>query len=369
MAKDNGDAFSDALIQSILNKHRAKNAQTHGGPQRRASPISGNRPYDRPAHFQHNRGNPDDVWKHDKYEGSTLAGRLQGAQELLPGNRSSGMRGFAETGKPQQQRKEPVELLGGGQTASSAGPTRNRGSGNRLFQNALGNAPARSSPPVSRRYVDDAPIELLAPEPKAASSAPAPVASASRPVTQEQSASTASFGIKGAGNPQMKVLIEGLVQGTTAVDVEFAFKQHVDIIAAALAPSTSTTSVSAELTVENREVAQQMVQKFNGIIADGNPLKVSIIEPPPMLSLKDRMKSKPGNAMDVDVASEPVDLLPAATASKMYSDEILQNDPRASIITVEARQNRQGRGNGQSPAGPGGNRGARGSLADRLAAR
>jgi hypothetical protein len=98
--------------------------------------------------------------------------------------------------------------------------------------------------------------------------------------------------------------------------IQFAFKQHVDIIAAALAPSTSTTSVSAELTVENREVAQQMVQKFNGIIADGNPLKVSIIEPPPMLSLKDRMRSKPGksgNAMDVDVAPEPVDLLPSGS--------------------------------------------------------
>lgn len=58
-----------------------------------------------------------------------------------------------------------------------------------------------------------------------------------------------------------------------------------------------------------------MVQKFNGIIADGNPLKVSIIEPPPILSLKDRMKSKPGNAMDVDVAPEQpqADLLPSGT--------------------------------------------------------
>jgi hypothetical protein len=93
--------------------------------------------------------------------------------------------------------------------------------------------------------------------------------------------------------------------------LQFAFKQHVDIIAAALAPSTSATTVSAELTVENREVAQQMVQKFNGIIADGNPLKVSIVEPPPvLLSLKDRMRSKPGNAMDVDDAPAPqADLL------------------------------------------------------------
>lgn len=239
------------------------------------------------------------------------------------------MRGFDQTGKPQQQRKEPVELLGGGQAASSAGPTRTRASGNRLFQNALGNPPARSNAPVPKRNVNDAPVELLAPEPKPVASVPPPVV-ASRPAVQEQSPSNASFGIKGAGNPQMKVLIEGLVQGTTAVDVEvclpefaantylytlqFAFKQHVDIIAAALAPSASPTSVSAELTVENREVAQQMVQKFNGIIADGNPLKVSIIEPPPMLSLKDRMKSKPGNAMDVDVSEQPqVDLLPSGT--------------------------------------------------------
>lgn len=58
-----------------------------------------------------------------------------------------------------------------------------------------------------------------------------------------------------------------------------------------------------------------MVQKFNGIIADGNPLKVSIIEPPPMLSLKDRMKSKPGIAMEVDEAPAHLqaDLLPAGT--------------------------------------------------------
>lgn len=175
------------------------------------------------------------------------------------------MRGFAETGKPQQQRKEPVELLGGGQTASSAGPTRNRGSGNRLFQNALGNAPARSSPPVSRRNVDDAPIELLAPEPKAASSAPAPVASASRPVTQEQSASTASFGIKGAGNPQMKVLIEGLVQGTTAVDVEVCFLAICTRIAlkspySSLSNNTSTSSQRRWLLPQAQQASLQSLQ-------------------------------------------------------------------------------------------------------------
>lgn len=129
------------------------------------------------------------------------------------------MRGFEETGKPQHQRKEPVELLGGGQNTSSAGPTRTRASGNRLFQNALGNAPARPSAAVPRRNVNDAPVELLASEPKPVASAPPPVV-ASRPAMQEPSASNASFGIKGAGNPQMKVLIEGLVQGTTAVDVE-----------------------------------------------------------------------------------------------------------------------------------------------------
>ena len=50
--------------------------------------------------------------------------------------------------------------------------------------------------------------------------------------------------------------------------------------------------------------------------------------------------------------------------SKMYSDEILQNDPRAAIITVEARQN-QGRGNGRNARGNGR---AGGSLASRLAA-
>jgi hypothetical protein len=33
-------------IQDILNKHRAKNAQTHGKQQGRASPAAGSRPYD-----------------------------------------------------------------------------------------------------------------------------------------------------------------------------------------------------------------------------------------------------------------------------------------------------------------------------------
>lgn len=58
-----------------------------------------------------------------------------------------------------------------------------------------------------------------------------------------------------------------------------------------------------------------MVDKFNGIIADGNPLKVWIVEPPaptPIISLKDRMRSGPGNAMDVDdgPAQSPAELLP-----------------------------------------------------------
>ena len=251
------------------------------------------------------------------------------------------MRGFTETGKQQQQqqRKGPVELLGGGQTASSAGPVRPRAGGNRLFQNAMGTAPTRPAGSVPRRNVNDAPVELLASEPKPSSAArAAPPVVASRTPVQAQAPTNASFGIKGAANPQMKVLIEGLVQGTTAVDVEvsipnftawlpvlnqyesqFAFKQHVDIIAAALAPSTSSTTVSAELTVENREVAQQMVQKFNGIIADGNPLKVSIVEPPPVLSLKDRMRSKPGNAMDVDDVPAKADLLASGPARYVFA--------------------------------------------------
>ncbi|GHJ87893.1 hypothetical protein NliqN6_4295 [Naganishia liquefaciens] len=367
MAKDTN--ATDHLIQTILNKHRAKNAQ-QGKQQGRASPAASKRPYDRPAPSgpRNNESSSDNVWKHDKYEGSRLSDRLQGGQELLPSNRSQGMRGFTETGKQQQQqqqRKGPVELLGGGQTVSSAGPVRPRAGGNRLFQNAMGTAPTRPAGSVPRRNVNDAPVELLASEPKPSSAArAAPPVVASRTPVQEQAPTNASFGIKGAANPQMKVLIEGLVQGTTAVDVEFAFKQHVDIIAAALAPSTSSTTVSAELTVENREVAQQMVQKFNGIIADGNPLKVSIVEPPPVLSLKDRMRSKPGNAMDVDDVPAKADLLASGPASKMYSDEILQSDPRASIITVEARQN-QGRGNGRNARGNGR---ARGSLASRLAA-
>lgn len=131
------------------------------------------------------------------------------------------MRGFAETGK-QQQRKGPVELLDG-QTASAAGPVRPRAGGNRLFQTAMGKAPARPAASVPRRNVNDAPIELLAPEPKpvVAARTPPPAAAAPRAVVQEQASSAnASFGIKGAANPQMKVLIEGLVQGTTAVDVE-----------------------------------------------------------------------------------------------------------------------------------------------------
>ncbi|KAJ9095827.1 hypothetical protein QFC19_007442 [Naganishia cerealis] len=221
------------------------------------------------------------------------------------------MRGFSEGGA--RQRNEPVELLGG-QDAGRTGPTRTRTNGNRLFQTAMGTAPSRSTATVPKRNVNDAPVELLASEPKPSVHAP-PAVAPPRPVAQEQPAASAAFGIKGAGNPQMKVVIEGLVQGTTAVDVEFAFKQHVNIIAAALVPSSSPSSVSAELTVENREVAQQMVEKFNGIIADGNPLKVWIVEPQapaPLMSLKDRMRSGPGNAMEVDdgPTQPPSDLLP-----------------------------------------------------------
>ena len=130
------------------------------------------------------------------------------------------MRGFAETGKQPQQRKGPVELLDG-QTASSAGPVRPRAGGNRLFQNAMGTAPARPAGSVPRRNVNDAPVELLVSEPRSAAAVrAAPPVAASRPPVQEQASLNASFGIKGAANPQMKVLIEGLVQGTTAVDVE-----------------------------------------------------------------------------------------------------------------------------------------------------
>jgi hypothetical protein len=59
---------------------------------------------------------------------------------------------------------------------------------------------------------------------------------------------------------------------------------------ATLSPSTSSHLVSVDLEVGNQQDANELINKYNGQIADGNKLSVSIVK---QQSLNDRMSSQP----------------------------------------------------------------------------
>jgi len=60
---------------------------------------------------------------------------------------------------------------------------------------------------------------------------------------------------------------------------------------ASLSPSTSSHLVSVDLEVSNQNDANELINKYNGQIADGNKLSVTIVKQ--QQSLNDRMSSQP----------------------------------------------------------------------------
>ncbi|KAK4057990.1 hypothetical protein OIO90_000729 [Microbotryomycetes sp. JL221] len=117
------------------------------------------------------------------------------------------------------------------------------------------------------------------------------------------------------------VQVEGLVQGTSADDVQTAFGAYGETSFCFVVDEHATGDLIARLTFKRYEDASQACAKLNGAIADGKPLKVTLVHrtpfPDPLPSLSDEPAS-----LATSIEPQP--------ARRMYADEVEALDPRYS---------------------------------------
>ncbi|KAI0645297.1 hypothetical protein C8Q79DRAFT_911692 [Trametes meyenii] len=133
--------------------------------------------------------------------------------------------------------------------------------------------------------------------------------------------------IKGASSRGNVVQVSGLAKGTTAADVEAIFKRCGTITSAILHSASPEPVV--RLTYKNEKDAQAAVAKFHGQPADGRTLEVKIIG-----GVNATLSGRIGAAL----VEGSVDVLMSDDAhsngSKLRSDELLGQDPRAHVLVA-----------------------------------
>ncbi|PPR03169.1 hypothetical protein CVT26_008018 [Gymnopilus dilepis] len=178
-----------------------------------------------------------------------------------------------------------------------------------------------------------------------------------------------SLSIKGAGSAGNVVEVSGLASGTTADDVAAIFKRCGQI--------TDQKSVSANkndpkirITYKTAAAANKAVQDFNNQPADGKILSVKIVGASAAgTTLGGRLGGVDGLGLVREEGSVDVLMDTDEPTSKLRSDEILKNDPRAHVLTVPpgTEATNGARGGGRRGRGRGNRRGGRrGGIAARM---
>ncbi|KAI6007791.1 hypothetical protein F5J12DRAFT_91562 [Pisolithus orientalis] len=147
-------------------------------------------------------------------------------------------------------------------------------------------------------------------------------------------ANSGSLNIKGASGSSGNVIqVEGLVKGTTAADVEAIFRRCGAILSSELASSSASSNVIVRLTFKKPADAHAAVSKFDGQPADGRILRVRVVGVQ-AVSLPGRI----AGVNDIVDGEGSVDVLMGGdgteSGSKMRSDSIMANDPRATVLVA-----------------------------------
>ncbi|EIN06720.1 hypothetical protein PUNSTDRAFT_46131 [Punctularia strigosozonata HHB-11173 SS5] len=133
-----------------------------------------------------------------------------------------------------------------------------------------------------------------------------------------------SMSIKGAAKSGNVVEVRGLAVGTTAEDVEAIFKRCGPIVKAEI--HQKHPELVIRVTYKEQKDAKTAVEKFDGQNADGKKLHVTI---------SGTKGTTIGSRFGLDpVQDGQVVLPPSDSDSKMRSDAILREDPRAALVVV-----------------------------------
>ncbi|WVN88712.1 uncharacterized protein L203_103925 [Cryptococcus depauperatus CBS 7841] len=256
-----------------------------------------NKPYNRPSN--------DDQWKHDLHQ-SQSGGRAQSSTSkhknikdriagiIEPQSKIGARISLANNGN-----QAGIELFPSDTLSSGRGSTRNVGSGPIRGWNVT-------------RKEKEPPINTLGMRLKRGTNQ---LAGAQSPNTTVEVSAW--------------VRVENLAEGTTTEDVVSAFST-LPIVDAVLSSFVKEGPVTIDLQVANRQAAEELIKQYNGVVADGKVLKLSLINP-----LKQRLEGSEAKGMVIKRASSAKqELINPVRSSKLYSDMVLASDPSASIITL-----------------------------------
>ncbi|KAI0058431.1 hypothetical protein BV25DRAFT_1861952, partial [Artomyces pyxidatus] len=124
--------------------------------------------------------------------------------------------------------------------------------------------------------------------------------------------------IRGASTRGNVVEVKGLVNGTTAEDVQAIFKRFGTITTANA--KTVAGDVVVRLTFKSEKDARAAVDSYDGVVADGRKLTVRVVG---------GVNASLSGRLNVGAIDGSVDALLSNSSSKMRSDDILEKDPEA----------------------------------------
>jgi len=145
-----------------------------------------------------------------------------------------------------------------------------------------------------------------------------------------------AISIKGVSAGPVTVEVQNLAPGTTPADVEMIFSQCGKVISSILPDSQPDGSVTVHVKFEDRSEALGACKTFDGQQADGHVLRVALLVAEQ--NVVDRFGAK--RAMEVDILPDDG----PRGGSKMYSDALVANDPRAQVLTRPPNAGNAGRG-------------------------
>lgn len=213
--------------------------------------------------------NTDDKWTHDRFgsAGGSLGSRIEPTRKasggLLERLGGQGRELIPDSGPVRSSRNSGVELFPS--SSKAARPARNSG--------------PRGSPGEPGQRA------LVANSLKALSSRGSPRAS--------------SLSIMGAARGSTFVRVEQLVQGTTAEDVQASFSAY-PISSSRLVSSPGSRTATVEVEVADRASADALVKQYDGVLADGERLRLTIVsrtQTPPRADPPRRMADRIGRGI------------------------------------------------------------------------
>jgi len=156
--------------------------------------------------------------------------------------------------------------------------------------------------------------------------------------------------LRGAGTgTKTTVRVENLMEGTTAADVEAIFKAAGPILSSRQTKTRGTVTI--ELVYKTSEGATEAVKRYDGQVADGQELRVTVVDKPGGTSIAGAANGNSDSLIGrLGITSKKGgDLLDDDDSGSGMRSDALLDDPRAQVITMDAAEGGNGRerGNGR----------------------